>query len=147
MKYGMNEAQIKEAQIYFRSGSLESEKLGGQCLLLSNKVKDTLITTITSTTTTSTTITTAITTTITTGTTTKCVSTRWVKCPDDQKHSNWTKWRRKGRRKRALKEADYHGDKLDDSLFDAYSELDGFSGSEQSQIEYWGARAPSAQPR
>ena len=134
MKYGMNEAQIKEAQIYFRSGSLESEKLGGQCLLLSNKVKDTLITA-------------AITTTITTGTTTKCVSTRWVKCPDDQKHSNWTKWRRKGRRKRALKEADYYGDKLDDSLFDAYSELDGFSGSEQSRIEYWGARAPSAQPR
>ena len=143
MKYGMNEAQIKEAQIYFRSGSLESEKLGGQCLLLSNKVKDTLITTITSTTTTTTTITT----TITTGTTTKCVSTRWVKRPEDQKHSNWSKWRRKGRRKRALKEADYYGDKLDDSLFDAYSELDGFSGSEQSRIEYWGARAPSAQPR
>ena len=67
----MNEAQIKEAQIYFRSGSLESEKLGGQCLLLSNKVKDTLITTITSTTTTSTTVTT----TIITGTSGTCQAT------------------------------------------------------------------------
>ena len=128
MKYGIKEAQIKEAQIYLRTGSLESGKLGGKCLLLSNKVKDTLITTITSTTTAST----SITTTITTATTTKCVATRWVKCPEDQKHSNWSKWRRKGRRKRALKEADYYGDKLDDRLFDDYSELDGFGGSEQS---------------
>ena len=43
-----------------------------------------------------------------------------------------------------------HGDKLYDKLFDDYPELDGFGGSEfdeQSRIEYWGARAPSAQPR
>ena len=43
-----------------------------------------------------------------------------------------------------------YGDKLYDRLFDDYSELDGFGGSEfdeQSQIEYWGARARSAQPR
>ena len=117
--------------------------MGGQCLLLSNEVKDTIITTTIATTTTTTTSTT-----ITTATTTKCVSTRWVKCPRDQKPTRW--WRKKGRRKRDLKEKDYFGDKLDHRLFDAYSELDGFGGSEfdkKSRIEYWGARAPSAQPR